>query len=103
MQPRHRAEDRREDQRHHHHLQQLHIAVAGHVDPVDRGLQRRRAVAIDELQPDPEQRAQDQGDEDPHRQRELSALETDQHHDQRDKDQEVDENGCHRASPAISD
>ena len=50
MQTRYRAQDHREHQRHHDHLQQLHIAITDNVEPLDGSFQRLAIRTIDGVQ-----------------------------------------------------
>ncbi|MNG30224.1 hypothetical protein D3C81_1444110 [compost metagenome] len=63
MQTGHGAEDRREDQWHDDHLQQLHITVADQIEPTDGGFENRVASAINGMQDSTEQHAEHQADQ----------------------------------------
>ena len=60
MQTGHRTQNRNEHQRHHHHLQQLDIAITDDVKPADRLFYHCAVFAVDQLQNQAEQHADHQ-------------------------------------------
>ena len=90
MQARDGAEDRGEHQRHHDHLQQLHVAVAHDIEPANRGFQHVALRTVNGLQRQAEQHADHQTDQHFFRQAPAITAEARQQQQQRDEGCEIE-------------
>ncbi len=93
MQARDGTEDRGEDQRHDDHLQQLYVAVTDQIKPTDGGFQHAAVVAIYGMQGRAEQHAEHEGQQDFFRQAPVGTAGLQQAHQQRQKYQQVEDQG----------